>query len=273
MVAACGGGETPRRVPEPAPYFGQAVWLTYFSPEHARYGRRHDRVKKKALHLAQRLRREVLAGSDIGQVAREWSNAPGGIADGITPKLPLDAGRPGPRAKALSAVAIGEVTEVVEWLGGYWFAKRIDVRRAAQLEKRFNLLARDRASFRAIALVYRGAWIANPEVARQVKRSKEEAIRLAETFLQRALDGEDFAALAREHSEDKASAQHGGLITLPVPEPGWEHYVRRVEPGVPEAVLGVVFEDPPGTVHPGVVVTRRGVFVVKTEDRKIKKDQ
>ena len=61
-------------------------------------------------------------------------------------------------------------------------------------------------------------------------------------------------------------------MTLPNAEPGWEHYVRRNELSVPAQVLDVVFASRPGELHPEVLDTPRGVFLIQTEDRKVKSD-
>lgn len=59
-----------------------------------------------------------------------------------------------------------------------------------------------------ILVSYRGAMRASPTV----KRSKLEARRFAEELLERAITGEDFGTLARDHSDDRGSAPGGGAL-------------------------------------------------------------
>lgn len=77
---------------------------------------------------------------------------------------------------------------------------------------------------------------------------------LAETLQQRAASGEDFAPLAREHSQDQGTAQEGGDL-------GWFERGRMVQP----------FEEAAFALQPGevsdVVETPFGLHVIKVEER------
>ena len=77
----------------------------------------------------------------------------------------------------------------------------------------------------------------------------------AESILQRARDGEDFAALARENSEDPGSAQRGGDIS-------WISPGQTVPPF--EAAL---FALQPGEMS-DVVETRFGYHIIRSEERR-----
>jgi parvulin-like peptidyl-prolyl isomerase len=80
----------------------------------------------------------------------------------------------------------------------------------AESEDRVAELNRGPAEISAshILIAYRGAMRAAP----YVQRTKEEALALAEELQKRAVQGEDFAALAQEHSDDRGSAAQGGSL-------------------------------------------------------------
>jgi hypothetical protein len=59
-----------------------------------------------------------------------------------------------------------------------------------------------------ILIAYSGALRAEPNVT----RDKEEARKMAEAILVRVQKGEDFAALARAHSDDSAAKRTGGNL-------------------------------------------------------------
>ncbi len=77
---------------------------------------------------------------------------------------------------------------------------------------------------------------------------------LAEELRSRAAAGEDFAAMAQEHSQDPGSAQDGGNL-------GWFERGRMVQP-FEEAAFALA----PGEVS-GVVETPFGLHIIKVEER------
>lgn len=89
-----------------------------------------------------------------------------------------------------------------------------------------------------------------PETERTAARTRAEAL------LARARAGEDFAALAREHSEDTGSARSGGDL-------GWNARGRMVAP-FDEAQFGTE----PGQITDHVVETTFGYHVIKVEGRR-----
>lgn len=272
--AACGEQGVPASPSSPATgpiegeVVGQEIWLTYFSPENARYGRRVHRTAEEARALAETLRARVVAGEDIGALAEEYSNAPGAAARGFSGVLPADAEHPSARDRALASVAVGEVTPIVDWLGGMWFARRVDLEEGAALHRLFEQAGRERRMFRAIALLYRGAYLPERELAPRATRSLPRAKELAAHLLERLRAGEDFEALAREYSDDPGSAENGGLVTVPRSDGTRTPWVHRFETWVPESVLRAVFSTPPGELHPHVIVSPRGIFLIRVEERR-----
>lgn len=94
-------------------------------------------------------------------------------------------------------------------------------------------------------------------VASDAPQAERDAARArAEALLRRAQAGEDFAALAREHSDDTASARRGGDL-------GWNPRGRMVAP-FDEAQ----FATEPGSITDHVVETTFGFHVIKVEGRR-----
>jgi hypothetical protein len=83
----------------------------------------------------------------------------------------------------------------------------------------------------------------------------------AEEILARAKNGEDFAALAKEFSEDPGSKEKGGL---------YEGVVKKqMVPEFENAALSLQ----PGEIAPGLVETNYGYHIIKLEKRGESKDQ
>jgi parvulin-like peptidyl-prolyl isomerase len=91
---------------------------------------------------------------------------------------------------------------------------------------------------------------AAPDSVRQAARAE------ADSLLQLAQGGADFAELAEEHSDDTGSAQRGGSL-------GWFSRGRMVAP-----FEAAVFGSEPGKVVPEVVETQFGFHVIKVEDKR-----
>jgi peptidyl-prolyl cis-trans isomerase SurA len=62
-----------------------------------------------------------------------------------------------------------------------------------------------------------------------VVRSRDEARQLAQQLVQRARAGEDFAALAREYSDDPATARVGGELGVFLPQRMYAAFTRAAE--------------------------------------------
>ncbi len=101
-----------------------------------------------------------------------------------------------------------------------------------------------------ILIAYKDAMRASEEVT----RTKEEAYALAEEIKKRVDDGEDFALLAREYSDDASNNINGGVLESPA---GHEIYVEKFE----EAALGLE-ED--GQISE-VTETRFGYHIIKAD--------
>jgi parvulin-like peptidyl-prolyl isomerase len=89
-----------------------------------------------------------------------------------------------------------------------------------------------------------------PDSVRQAARAE------ADSLLQLAMDGGDFAELATAHSDDPGSAQRGGSL-------GWFSRGRMVAP-FEQAAFGTE----PGKIVPQVVETQFGFHVIKVEDKR-----
>ncbi|MGH7550993.1 MAG: peptidylprolyl isomerase [Gemmatimonadota bacterium] len=89
-----------------------------------------------------------------------------------------------------------------------------------------------------------------PDSLRQAARAE------AESLLELAREGADFAELARENSDDPGSAQQGGSL-------GWFQRGRMVAP-FEQAAFGTE----PGEVAPEVVETQFGFHVIKVEGKR-----
>ena len=89
---------------------------------------------------------------------------------------------------------------------------------------------------------------------------KEELRTKAQKVLQEVKNGADFAALAKQHSEDSSSAQGGDL--------GW----FGKEEMVPEFGQAA-FSLKKGEVFPSVVETMYGYHIIKLDDKKMEKEK
>ena len=158
-LGSCGGDDAAPGPPRPiqGQMVAQEVWITYHSPEHNQYGRRTGRGRAEARKLVASLHQRVLDGEDIGKLALDFSNAPGGCAEGFSGALPSNARAPTERDRAVADVRIGEVTPILDWLGGFWFAKRVDLTRGRELQEQFDQFRLLRVKFRAIAILHREA--------------------------------------------------------------------------------------------------------------------
>lgn len=93
---------------------------------------------------------------------------------------------------------------------------------------------------RHVLVAYKGADHARPYIT----RSREEALALAEELRKRVLDGEDFAVVAKENSDDAGSAAMGGDLGKFRREemvPEFSDAVFALKPGDVSAVVESAF--------------------------------
>lgn len=291
LLAACGEAETPAkrgavaampqgcavssvdvkqpRVPLPltGPFFGQEIWLSYKSEAHKAFGFRYPRSRAEALALVRDLCRKVHAGQDIGALARQWSNGPWGRADGLI-VVPEPAHRNAPDARdvALFRTPVGALTPLIEYQGGFWFARRIEAAKGQILTNKLEAAMRVRARARVIHIHHAGAF---PRRVEFDNHPRERAIATAQWIIQEVRDrGVAFADLAKKWSND-VSRERGGLLETKDPRTGQPtEWVRWGDRNFPQAVLDVVLEKgTPGVIWPEPIVSGMGVDVVLVLER------
>lgn len=257
------------RVPRPMPglHFGQEIWLSYHSPEHEGQGYRFPRTRDEALHKIRQLCAQVRAGADIGALARRWSNAAGGRADGLCAvPLPQNRVKPDARDIALYRTPVGALTPLLEWRGGFWFARRIAEGQGQALGQKLAKAAKVRARARIIHIHHAGAWPRRVEFDRH---PQAKAIATARWIIAQARNEEEFAALAKKYSND-VSRTRGGLLETKHPTTGeTTEWIRWGDRNFPQPALEVILEHgTPGAVHPEPVVSGWGVDVVFVIERR-----
>jgi hypothetical protein len=248
------------------PYVAQEIWVTYNHEEFNHLGRRDGTPRDEARQKAEALRERVLRGEDIGALAIEHSGAPGGSSEGFSdwrgdPKRnPLDA-----RDHELMRTPVGGVTKILDWLGGWWFAKRVSAERGRELEVRFRWEIERAARIAVIAIKYKGSWPQRYDDKWTL--TKEEAHALAESLLARALAGEDFGALAAQHSYDE-NAKNGGVVRVLRTNGERTEWIKPQEEVIERAVLKAAFEGEIGKVWPHVIDGVIAVYLVKVLERR-----
>lgn len=147
---------------------------------------------------------------------------------------------PPPLDSMVAALKVGEVSEPLRTPGGFLLIKLLD-RRGGEGEQ----MLRQETRVRHIL-------IKPSEI-----RSLEESQRLAERLYQRIQNGEDFATLARQFSEDPGSALNGGDLNWVDPEALVPEF-RTVMANSPIGRLSRPFRSPFGW-HILEVLDRRAV--------------
>ncbi len=199
-----------------------------------------------ARERAEALVRELRAGADFSRVARERS------ADRASALRGGDLGiyERGRRDVLLRAAAfearVGEVAGPIETPLGFHVLQRVGV---AALPP--SLRDDSWARVRAILVAFAGAQGARAEV----EREHDDAETLANELAARIARGEDMAALAALHDDDRGGRERRGDL-------GW---VRRATTEMPQFFDGL-FLQPPGTLI-GPVATRMGFVLLRRDDR------
>ncbi|RME75216.1 MAG: hypothetical protein D6776_03620 [Planctomycetota bacterium] len=173
--------------------FTTELWRSRLFPEEE-YRKQLPEIERAAERKAQTLRKRLVAGEDFATLARAESDDPMAQRGG-------DYGafwrrRYGPEVdRVIERTPIGEITPVLRTRRGFVIAQPYGEREGWSLHARHILLSTE----------LRGK--TSPElVAARRKAARDKAQQL----LAALRDGADFAALAREHSDDLATRASGG---------------------------------------------------------------
>jgi len=256
----------------PGVYWGQEIWLSWREAKYAgkAFGFRYPRSRDEALAKARDLCRQVHGGADPGKLARRWSNGDFGIADGlcVVPE-PAHRTQPDERDITLFRTRVGDLTPLIEWRGGFWFARRIAPLAGRRLDLKLRKAMKVRARARVIHIHHRGAFPRRNEFDNFLQ---EQAVRKAWQIiaeLQRP-GGPSFDKLAREHCNDKKARARGGLLQTrdPVTKKPTE-WIRWGDRNFNQPMLEVILEKgTPGKVWPAPVISGQGVDVVFVLERR-----
>ncbi len=202
-----------------------------------------DGASSEAIQTAERQARDIYnqlrQGADFAQLAMSRS-ADENALEGGEMGWRKAAQLPPPLDSMVAALKVGEVSEPLRTPGGFLLIKLLD-RRGGEGEQ----MLRQETRVRHIL-------IKPSEI-----RSLEESQRLAERLYQRIQNGEDFATLARQFSEDPGSALNGGDLNWVDPEALVPEF-RTVMANSPIGRLSRPFRSPFGW-HILEVLDRRAV--------------
>lgn len=202
-----------------------------------------DGASSEAIQTAERQARDIYnqlrQGADFAQLAMSRS-ADENALEGGEMGWRKAAQLPPPLDSMVAALKVGEVSEPLRTPGGFLLIKLLD-RRGGEGEQ----MLRQETRVRHIL-------IKPSEI-----RSLEESQRLAERLHQRIQNGEDFATLARQFSEDPGSALNGGDLNWVDPEALVPEF-RTVMANSPIGRLSRPFRSPFGW-HILEVLDRRAV--------------
>lgn len=152
------------------------------------------RTKEEALARAKEALAKIRGGADFGAVAKEYSDCPSKEKGGDLGAFP--AGRMIPEfSKALVGMEIGQISEPVETAFGYHVIRRNAVQ---EVHARHILLMHTQSTRKP------------PEIT----RTKEEALKIIKGLESKIAAGEDFAALAKAHSDCPSKEKGGDLGTF-----------------------------------------------------------
>lgn len=150
----------------------------------------NEHAEKQAFKLAEELRDSIINyGKSMEELARKYSDAPGGKNGGKIPLISIDELVP-PYAAAAAALKPGEVSKVVKTDFGYHII-RLNERRGDMIDTNHILIKIDKNSY-----------------------DKEVAIKKLNAIRDTIKSNPDttFAEIAREESEDPNTADQGGKI-------------------------------------------------------------
>lgn len=278
-VPACGegkgdvqeGGARPLR-PVATVAAAQEVWIPYHDPSHEKGGANNPRglyappppriTRALAKELAEGARKQAADGVGLGHLAWANSSAPWGRLGGYTGPLPASQ-PPDARDRAVLASEVGELTPLLEWRQGFWFARRIDDATADRLQRRAQAANRVRARARVIHVHHKDAYPWRMEVQ---KITREQALAIARGIIEKVEDGADFETLAREGVNHATRLkQTGGLLV----DAGSEWVTWRTRAWGYELLEAVLEDAPIGRVRPEPVEGPFGVDVVFVLERRL----
>lgn len=167
---------------------------------------RRRSVREKAEQILQRAR----AGENFAELARTYSDDPGSANKGGDLGWFSRGAMMPAFEQAAFALHPGEISHLVETPLGYHIIQ-VEERKDDQIQARHILF-----------------------MAQVTSEDKERTFEQLKALRQRALDGEDFEALARTYSEDTRSVDRGGFLGWIAPEnlpPSFRTAVEFIKPG------------------------------------------
>jgi hypothetical protein len=251
-------------------FWAQEIWISYRSEAHVGQGFRYPRSRDEALAKARDLCRKVHAGADIGVLARRWSNGDFGLADGlcVAPE-PSHRAKPDARDVTLARTAVGALTPMIEWRGGFWFARRITERAGRVLDAKLRKGLKTRARARVIHIHHAGAFPRRHEFDRF---TKEQAVAKAWAIIRELerKDGPTFVELSRKHNNDQGVRERDGLLVTRDPRTKEQtEWIRWGDRNFSQRLLDVLLEKgTPGKLWPEPVISGQGVDVVLLLERR-----
>ncbi|MGQ9589363.1 MAG: peptidylprolyl isomerase [Planctomycetota bacterium] len=175
------------------------VWIAYKGAEGARPA--VTRTKEEARALAEKVLEEARRpGADFSELVKKYSDdherlkEAGGFMGGVFTKADLRGGREA-LGQAMFSLEVGGISDVVESPYGYHVLKRVRLEDCCVWAKQ-------------IVVQYKGARGAG----RNLTRTKEEALKLAESLLEKIRGGANFEELAVEHSDHYSGKQAKGYV-------------------------------------------------------------
>ncbi|MBU1152263.1 protein translocase subunit SecF [Patescibacteria group bacterium] len=178
-----------------------------------------DPEEKDRIHEdAQKTLNKIKEGADYEVVAQEEVQAFPGLAKHDTSEYVFESELPSYLKEKLTTMEIGEFYGLIETGGtfvinesgqavedsGYGIVKLVDVDEAVKDEKE--------VAVSHILIAYAGSEQADESIT----RTKEEAYELAKEIKAKVDQGEDFAILAQENSDDASNKDQGGRLSTPV---------------------------------------------------------
>ena len=169
---------------------------------------------QQARERAEQVLRALREGAELAQLAASYSDSPTAL-DGGSLGWRTQGELPTLFANVVPQLAVGETADILQGPSGFHIIQLLD----------------RRSSDRAVITQTRARHILitpNEVVSESDARQRRESLR------RRILNGEDFAELAKAHSDDKASASRGGDLGWASPGmfvPSFEQAMAQLAPG------------------------------------------